>query len=529
MTPVAQSTPFSRALVGLLALGFVVWAGWFIYESSFVAVDGQRRFCLYDDAMISMRYARNWAAGLGLVWNSGERVEGITNFAWTAVMALAHLIPVDIRFVSLAVQVVGLVIIVLCPVAAYHLVWRMCRRNLPAVLAAGMVALYYPLSYWTLMGMETGAVALLTTLTAIVVVRNARGGRSHWADLLAPIAAILVRDDAITPILAMWVTLFFIRPKKWRQWARFVILILAVPILHAAGRYAYYGDWLPNTYYLKLGVPAMHRCLVLGLPFTWRWLCDGGWLPMAIVALGGFYNRRHISVCLLLPIAAAIAYQIWAGGDAWDRQRLICPVIPLVFALVAEQLMAARILLVRRGLIPSNRIAKATAVPAVLLVMLVINRPFFGEWPRGPVASVADNQLNVERGLVVRQITMPDARVAVFWAGAIPYFSQRTGIDLLGKSDPVIAHQRTVDPEIFLPGHNKYNVEHSIGHLQPDLFIPVVGGYLAFEIANGFRENYPVAVPYGLDARFQLRVRKDSPRVYHDRLKLNGRRYLRLP
>jgi len=323
--------------------------------------------------------------------------------------------------------------------------------------------------------------------------------------------------------------LFLVRPKQWRRWAGYLTLILAVPILHAAGRHAYYGDWLPNTYYLKLRVLATYRCLALGAPFTWRWLWGGGWLPLAIVVLGGIYNRRRASACLLLPIAAAVGYQIWAGGDAWEYQRLVCPVMPLVFALVAEHLTAVRIWLARRRLVPSERFAAAAAVLAGVLIVLVINRPFFGEWPRGPVASVVDNKLNVQRGLLAREITTPDARVAVFWAGAIPYFSERTGVDLLGKSDTVVARQRLVDIEIRRPGHNKYNVEHSIRHLQPDLFFPLIGGYLAFEQADGFRRDYPVAVPHGLGARFQLRVRKDSPRVHHDRLKVNGPRYFPLP
>jgi len=511
------------ALLALCALQ-AVWGADFIWRTSFV-IEERRYFCLFDDAMVSMRYAENWAAGLGPVWNAGERVEGITNFAWTALMALLHLVPADKRLLSLGVQVIGLVITVLCPVAAYHLVRRMGRRSFPAVLAAGMVALYYPLSYWTLMGMETGAVALLTTLSAIVVVRNARGGRSHWTDLLAPAAAILVRDDALVPIVAMWAALFLVRPKQGRRWACYLAMILAVPILHAAGRHAYYGDWLPNTYYLKLSVPVVCRCWVLGAPFTWRWLWGGGWLPLAIVVLGGIYNRRRASVCLLPGIAAAVAYQIWAGGDAWERQRLVCPVMPLVLALVAEHIVAVRITLARRGWIPSERFATAAAVPAAVGIMLVINRPFLGEWPRGPVASVLDNKLNVQRGLLAREITTPDARVAVFWAGAIPYFSERTGVDLLGKSDPVVARQRVIDPWILLPGHNKYNVEHSIRHLQPDLFFPLIGGYLAFRLDDYFQQHYPVAVPWGRSAAFQLRVRKDSPRVRHDRLKVIGLRY----
>jgi hypothetical protein len=41
-----------------------------------------------DDAFISFRYARNSADGLGPVWNAGERVDGYTNFLWTAILAL---------------------------------------------------------------------------------------------------------------------------------------------------------------------------------------------------------------------------------------------------------------------------------------------------------------------------------------------------------------------------------------------------------------------------------------------------------
>ena len=32
-----------------------------------------------DDALISFQYAKNWALGRGVVFNSGERVEGYTN------------------------------------------------------------------------------------------------------------------------------------------------------------------------------------------------------------------------------------------------------------------------------------------------------------------------------------------------------------------------------------------------------------------------------------------------------------------
>ena len=65
------------------------------YISRTAIPDGdQQVFVLWDDAMISMRYARNLANGHGLVWNPGEEaVQGYTNLGLTLVMAGAHALP----------------------------------------------------------------------------------------------------------------------------------------------------------------------------------------------------------------------------------------------------------------------------------------------------------------------------------------------------------------------------------------------------------------------------------------------------
>lgn len=41
-----------------------------------------------DDAYISYRYVANYLNGHGLVYNIGERIEGFTNFGWTAFLLL---------------------------------------------------------------------------------------------------------------------------------------------------------------------------------------------------------------------------------------------------------------------------------------------------------------------------------------------------------------------------------------------------------------------------------------------------------
>ena len=74
----------SRLGVALAALAFYAV---FLYRTSFVLA-GTRIFVLFEDAMISMRYARNLAEGHGLVWNVGEEpIEGFTNLLWVLWMA----------------------------------------------------------------------------------------------------------------------------------------------------------------------------------------------------------------------------------------------------------------------------------------------------------------------------------------------------------------------------------------------------------------------------------------------------------
>ena len=58
-------------------------------------------------------------------------------------------------------------------------------------------------------------------------------------------------------------------------------------------------------------------------------------------------------------------------------------------------------------------------------------------------------------------------------AGSAAYFSDRRAIDVLGKSDAHIAHERPSSP-VFTPGHDKYNYAYSLGRLHPDLVAPTL-------------------------------------------------------
>src|SRR3954451_17576474 len=92
-TPAARTRSRVAAHAGTIAAVSIsaVFSGVFIARTAFT-VGRTTYFSLFDDAMISMQYARNLAQGNGLVWNAHQpAVEGYTNFLWTIWMALVHL------------------------------------------------------------------------------------------------------------------------------------------------------------------------------------------------------------------------------------------------------------------------------------------------------------------------------------------------------------------------------------------------------------------------------------------------------
>src|SRR5918998_5274003 len=257
----ATSRAHTFTIVGLGAC-FVAWASLFIYQSSFVGVDGRRYFCLFDDAMISMRYAWNLSHGFGLVWNPGEYVEGYTNPLMTLLMALPTLLFDKVNAV-LAMQVLGIVFnlvnaYLVMLIADQLLLGQEQRyRRLFVVLAFLCALSYYPLVYWSLMGMETGLVAVLVSLSVLCALKYAREQRPGQGVVLCVSLglAFLTRPDALIFAVPVFVCVFYVffagRESGRRPSLSFLLGMVGLYAVFIVGqelfRWGYYGEWLPNT------------------------------------------------------------------------------------------------------------------------------------------------------------------------------------------------------------------------------------------------------------------------------------------
>jgi hypothetical protein len=277
---------------------------------------------LSDDAFISFRYSRNWARGDGLVFNAGERVEGYTNFLWTALLALAALVGLDIPATALALDLATFV-------GVLWIVQRLAVRIAPAgapvrvSLAAVACACSYTLASFATSGLET----MPATLLILVALDRALAGRICAAGCAGIAATLLHPDHAIFYVALGGVLAARRTPLRQLAWYAAPFVLVYVPYYLA--RWMYYGDFFPNTYYAKSGGDAYFRqgAIYLGA----SGLAAGLWavLPLAIVGL--VQLRRTIAGAFaLVAVPLYLGYVAKIGGD-YMLGRLLCAALPLVF------------------------------------------------------------------------------------------------------------------------------------------------------------------------------------------------------
>lgn len=525
-----------------IVLVFCVYAALFIYRTSFV-IGGTRYFSLFDDAMISMTYARNLAQGHGLVWNAGgERVEGYTNLGWTLYMALLHLLPVAKAKMSLLVQVSSAALLLAGMLFTRRLASAVSGGSrlvvMGAVLAAGF---YLPIVSWSLQGMEVGLLVVLVTAALWKAIGTVRSGKfSPWPYALLALAMV-ARLDMAVPFGVILTFMLKSDPANRRRHLVWGLTCLAAGIVpQTIFRLVWYGEWLPNTYYLKLtGYPLIYRLtrgLYVTFVFIWRLNPVFFLVPFALLVL----RRGDKSLGLLLWVfVGQLGYSVYVGGDAWESwggaNRYVCVAMPCFFVLFfqgANEIgLRIKTYLAKcgpaGGEAAARRRMRRAGIALVVLSLLSFNAIYgpaaLGEALLLKLPVHVDDNRNVTRlGVTLAGVTDPQARLAVVWDGAIVYFSGRPAVSILGKSDRKIAREPMRVPPGwkkllgFYPGHLKWDYAYSIGQMKPDVVVQV---WLEADEATPYlAEDYTDAEIAGRT----MGLRRGSPHIYWDAVRRLG-------
>ena len=303
-----------------------------------------------DDCFIYLRYAENLANGNGLVYNIGERVEGFSSPLWVLLLAIGEVLGMGgvswMKFLgvaSLAGLMAGL--------------YRYGRLQLELSPAAAWVA---PLSVacncyvitWTIHGLETPLFLALLVWSAVTLgpYLEAPTRRRLLVFGLVGGAFSLSRPEAPLMLAAVAVGMG-LRPLRLAQLrARTVRVIKAsLPVFTIFGAYlifrlAYYGLWLPHTYYAKRSDKwnehGLDQFLGDGAAFSEAVLLGGG-----VVLAACMLWRRRDGMLLLVALANAV-YVAVVEVDWMPNVRFWLPVwviLPLAWGWAIDRLRPGRV------------------------------------------------------------------------------------------------------------------------------------------------------------------------------------------
>jgi arabinofuranosyltransferase len=506
----------------LLSALFLGWALAFIYHSSYVAINGLRYFNLFDDAMISMRYGWNLAHGKGLVWNVGQRVEGYTNLLMTLMMSLATLI-FEKRYAVLVIQLTGIFFMlgtVFFTLKIFETLNHK-KKDVAGYLLFAMILLYYPLNFWSLMGMETGLLAFLLSAGVLcsILYSEKLEAKYLWLMSLCFGLAHLTRNESL--LFALLAFLYLISTLKLGSNYVYHFLIAGglyglFVVGQLAFRYSYYGEWVPNTYTLKLVGMALDERLRNGWGFIQPFLRETGFvIAVAVAGLILRFSRQKAYLFGLFLIS--VLYQIYVGGDSWNYWRIMAPTMPFLFVIfvfacleIANRIPVKPALTGKVLLIALSCAGLYLTDSRFVREFLLLDLPYQNNYARA----------HVDIALAINELTDKDATIGVFWAGTLPYYVDRVGIDFLGKSDKYIANlppdtsgQSAGFEMDSMPGHNKHDLTYSIQTLLPTYVEEFDYGA---EKLSGWGQDHYVRVKY---KNAKLYLLKDSPNVNWDKVK----------
>jgi len=448
------------------AVGLLAWHAW--YHFPFIA----------DDALISLVYAERLLTGQGLTWSDGARVEGYSNLLWVLGCAGLGLLRIDL---IVAARLLGVV----CTVAIFWAAAALARdgggRNgrpgngngngsadsapYATFAACALLAATGTVAVWSIGGLEQPLVAALLAWAVIGATRLAGGVETRpraGVGLGVVLGCLcLARPDSPLFVVALVFAVLNTRRAAWRAALTAGGIAAAFAVAQLGFRLVYYGDWVPNTAYVKLvlstqRVRAGFEYLSEGALETWL-VCGAGLAGLGI-ALARKESRGR-GLVLLYAAVAWSSYLIYIGGDIFPAYRHLF-VLHTLAALASLDLWRWLWWRARR--------------PALLALGFGAVLALFGaQQLRAPANVIAKNERWEWDGAVIGQLlhtAYADEAplMAVTAAGCLPYFSKLPAVDMLGLNDRHIARRRTPDFGNGRLGHELGDGEYVLGR-EPDL------------------------------------------------------------
>lgn len=484
---------------------------------------------LVDDAGISYVYARNLAAGHGLVSQPGmEPVEGYSNFLWIIIMVPFFFLNVFDPFIT--GKAISLALVALTFYLLHKSLHLLSEGNVVVSFTVlSCLALNASFTAWTCSGLEN---PLFVALLAGLLYQQIRYIDKRYSSFHVPMfsgllvsALAMTHPDGIAYAFVFPLTIALALLSKQRSGVLSLLRALAmyaISLIVVLGgfilfRYLYFGDILPNTYYVKGGpslkvlVPSLTlqggyltkfqqiSGSVLGAP--WWWLVPVVWICLFTLVVCRKQRWREYILLVGLSVATGYVYLIMPN-DYMGEFRFATAFFPFFYCCLV---LFGRFLIAGVSLQPGlRRVVAGVFLLCLLYQTAATHLPRLKKFSERKVISFARiaRDYGERFNKYAEAFQIPGATFLVPDIGGTLYYSKLRIYDLAGLCDKTIARTRGKDQQHFY--------DYVFDTLKPT-FLHIHGYFTAvskFDEDPRFRRDY-IAIEEHID-QYVERVYKVS-------------------
>jgi len=459
----------------------------------YISLTSRLRGWFIDDAGISFSYARNLALGYGLVSQPGlPPVEGFSNPAWVFLLSIFSCTGFDIVEI---VKPLSVVLTTISIVVLYLAFLHFTNSKFLALITLVGLIVQPAIVIWSVSGLENPLLLFLIVVLFFICLSSPTSALAILAGIVSGITSI-TRPDGI-----LYIPLYAVmHPKYFKQT---LFPSIAIWGSYFVFRLIYYGELVPNTYFMKAEGKLFSKYRLLTMWGSFKSILLGIFGPkhlaaatiiillvlLVILIWKRKIDRRYLVIGIFLIIS--LGSYLVLPPDWMGEYRFATPFFPFLYLFITLMIADVFNLFVKWVKI-TNLAAGILLLCWLASIYFVSYAPRLEEFTENPTVSFygvrADfyrfNRYSAILNLHYPSVLLPDV------GGALYYYPDIRIYDLGGLVDAIVARTLNRDQREFY--HYVFDVA------KPD-FIHVHGGWTyaaRLEDDPRFRQGYVAISEY---------------------------------
>ena len=395
-----------------------------------------------DDAFISFRYAKNLFLNQEIVFNIGEApVEGYSNFLWVIWVTLSFVLNIEIVFFS---KISGLILCHLSILILYKLAFRLTKSKDLSCIIILFYVLTPNIALWSVGGLETSLFSCLLLVSVYFFILDISVRKNRFIKL-SPFSFLLLsltrHEGAVLFALTLIFFVYLLVKSKEINIKRRILLLLCYGgtfILTYAPyflwRIAYYYNILPHTFVAKqtgFDLILLIERLIFYLPLI-LFLLPTFFIIMFYYIKRSDYRIKDVTHQYIILLTLSLSIIILFLTSWMPGFRFTVPVIPFVYLLLPKPL--SFLFSTYRNKLKLNILSKNFKYITVTIICFLNFSQIFTFYPFVDLYGAGIKECNIVLGSWINENSLSNSSLAVWDAGAIPFYSNIRTIDIYPDS-----------------------------------------------------------------------------------------------